>query len=160
MSRTQTWKVRRGPQNEDDRDVAVPLRDGTKIYVDVFQPESFEGKLLILMTCSPYGKQGPKTFAIFPNMECLRVRSPITPFGKAQIPFTGPRVDTPSSTPTPAVHGAEGDCEILGPQEGQDGYDVVEWLAHLPWSNGRVGLCGVPIFPSRSGVSQNSTHLI
>jgi putative CocE/NonD family hydrolase len=28
-------------------------------------------------------------------------------------------------------------------QEGKDGYDMVEWLAKQPWSNGRVGMAGL-----------------
>lgn len=27
-------------------------------------------------------------------------------------------------------------------QEGQDGADVVEWIAQQPWSNGSVGMAG------------------
>jgi uncharacterized protein len=29
-----------------------------------------------------------------------------------------------------------------GTQEAHDGYDLVEWLAHQPWSDGRVGMAG------------------
>ena len=38
---------------------------------------------------------------------------------------------------------SEGDNEIFSLQEAEDGYDVIEWAASLPWSNGRVGLAGV-----------------
>ena len=125
-------------------DVAVPLRDGTKIYVDFFQPESFQGKLPILMTWTPYGKHGPKTFAIFPNsgvpegtVSQYAVWEGPDPIYWTKRGYAIVNADTRGSW------GSEGNCEILGPQEGQDGYDVVEWLAQLPWSNGKVGLCGV-----------------
>jgi predicted acyl esterase len=39
--------------------------------------------------------------------------------------------------------GSEGDLTIFGQQEAEDGHDVVEWAATLPWTNGRVGLVGV-----------------
>jgi uncharacterized protein len=50
-------------------DVPVTMRDGVKVYVDVFRPEKFEGKLPIIFTFSPYGKHGPKTFDIFPGAD-------------------------------------------------------------------------------------------
>ena len=51
------------------RDVGVSMRDGVKIYVDVFQPESATGELKLptLMTWSPYGKHALKTFDMFPG---------------------------------------------------------------------------------------------
>ncbi len=36
-------------------DVAVTMRDGVKIYVDIFRPEK-EGKYPVLIAWSPYGK--------------------------------------------------------------------------------------------------------
>lgn len=30
----------------------------------------------------------------------------------------------------------------MGDQEGEDGYDVIEQLAKLPWCNGSVGMAG------------------
>ena len=38
-------------------DVAVMMRDGVKIYVDIFRPEK-EGKYPVLIAWSPYGKHG------------------------------------------------------------------------------------------------------
>ena len=49
------------------RDVAVPMRDGVKIYVDIFRPDESTSGIPTLMTWSPYGKHGLKTFDIFPK---------------------------------------------------------------------------------------------
>ena len=38
---------------------------------------------------------------------------------------------------------SEGDLVVLSEQEGEDGYDLVERAAELPWCNGRVGMTGV-----------------
>ena len=49
-------------------DVSVPMRDGVKIYADILKPENAgDANLPIIITWSPYGKHGPKTFDIFPN---------------------------------------------------------------------------------------------
>ena len=125
-------------------DVAVTLRDEVKLYVDIFRPEESDGKLPIILTWSPYGKHGPKTFAIFPgsgvpegSVSKYAVWEGPDPVYWTKKGYAIINADTRGSW------GSEGNCEILGPQEGQDGYDVVEWAAALPWSNGRIGLAGV-----------------
>lgn len=37
---------------------------------------------------------------------------------------------------------SEGDIRYWGTAEGRDGYDAIEELAKLPWSNGKIGLAG------------------
>lgn len=36
----------------------------------------------------------------------------------------------------------DGHMGVLGSQEAEDGYDVVEAVAKLPWCNGNVGMAG------------------
>jgi predicted acyl esterase len=43
---------------------------------------------------------------------------------------------------TRGAFSSQGRAAIWGTQEGQDGHDVIEWIAAQPWSNGRVGLAG------------------
>lgn len=130
-----------------DKDVPVTLRDGVVIYVDTYRPEkeqSPDEKLPILMTWSPYGKHGPKTFDIFPNSGVPKgsVSRYAAWEGPDPIHWTK-RGYAVINGDGRGSWGCEGDCEILGLQEAYDGYDVVEWAAALPWSNGRVGLAGV-----------------
>jgi hypothetical protein len=40
------------------------------------------------------------------------------------------------------VFRSEGDLYFFGPQEAQDEYDAIEWLAAQPWSTGQVALTG------------------
>jgi predicted acyl esterase len=42
-----------------DRDVAIKLRDGVTIYVDLFRPANSAGKLPALIAWTPYGKSLP-----------------------------------------------------------------------------------------------------
>src|SRR5579863_8849132 len=40
-----------------ERDIAVTMRDGVKIYIDLYRPESMEnGKVPVIIGWSPYGK--------------------------------------------------------------------------------------------------------
>ncbi|KAF4982998.1 hypothetical protein F66182_17085, partial [Fusarium sp. NRRL 66182] len=37
---------------------------------------------------------------------------------------------------------SEGRMVIMGTQDAEDGYDVIEWVAKQPWCNGNVGMAG------------------
>ncbi|KIW95575.1 uncharacterized protein Z519_04160 [Cladophialophora bantiana CBS 173.52] len=127
------------------RDVAVPMRDGIKIYADIFRAKTLTGsKLPTLMTWSPYGKHGPKTFDLFPGsgvpegtVSRHAVWEGCDPLYWTKRGYAVLNGDSRGSW------GSEGTLEILSPQIAYDGYDVIEWIASQPWSNGRVGLCGV-----------------
>ena len=126
-------------------DVTVPMRDDTKLYADILRPEGMENeKLPIILTWSPYGKHGPKTFDIFPNsgvpkgsVSKYAVWEGPDPLYWTKKGYAVINADCRGSW------GSEGDCEILSAQQGQDGYDLVEWAAALPWSNERVAIAGV-----------------
>ena len=125
-------------------DVAVPLRDGALTYVDIFQPEQSDGLLPIILTYSPYGKHSPKTFEIFPNSGVPK--GSVSKYAVWEGPdpkYWTQRGYAVINADARGSWGSEGDLEIHGPTQAQDGYDIVEWAAALPWSNERVGLAGV-----------------
>jgi predicted acyl esterase len=129
---------------EITRDVPVQMRDGVVVYVDIFKPESNAEPLPIILTWSPYGKHGPKTFAMFPNSGVPdgSVSSHAAWEGPDPLYWTK-RGYAVINGDARGSWGSEGDLEIFGQQEALDGYDVIEWAGTLPWSNGRVGTCGV-----------------
>ena len=125
-------------------DVAVPMRDGTKIYIDIFRPGNASGKLPTLMTWSPYGKHGLKTLDMFPGTGVPKgtvskhaVWEGCDPLYWTKRGYAVVNGDSRGSW------ASEGKLEILTPQIAYDGYDVIEWIAAQSWSNGRVGLSGV-----------------
>ncbi|KEF52961.1 uncharacterized protein A1O9_10867 [Exophiala aquamarina CBS 119918] len=126
------------------RDVAVCMRDGVQIYIDIFLPEDSPSKLPTLMTMSPYGKHVLKTFDMFPNSGVPKgsVSKHAVWEGPDPLHWTkrGYAVVNADSRGSWA---SEGNLQVLGPQEAEDGYDVIEWVAVQPWSNSRIGLCGV-----------------
>lgn len=136
-----------------EKDVMVPLRDGVHLAVNVYRPE-IPGRYPVVMCAHPYGKdQLPRK----------------TPFGYSP-PFTyrlmrqtGPvrfSDQTGWEAPDPArwvprgyvvvnadlrgffrSEGAPG--HLMSDQEAQDYYDLIEWAAAQPWSDGNIGLNGV-----------------
>jgi predicted acyl esterase len=128
-----------------EKDVAVTLRDGATLYVDVLRPVGSE-KVPVIIAWSPYGKSGgthPKNWSLF---ELLGVdQSRLSGLGKFEGPdpaywvAQGYAICNPDAR---GVYDSKGDSVLTGQQEGEDGYDVVEWLATQEWSNGNVGMCG------------------
>ena len=127
-------------------DVPVTMRDGCVLYVDIFRPEHRfqDERLPIILTYSPYGKHGPKTFDIFPNSGVPK--GSVSPYavweGPDPLYFTKQGYAMINADAR-GSWACEGDCTIFSPQQARDGYDLVEWAAALPWSNERVGMAGV-----------------
>jgi predicted acyl esterase len=138
-----------------DRDVAVPVRDGTVLRVNVFRPED-DAPHPVILSAHPYGKDG------LPKPKRGRRGGYATPFQLRMLPQSVPfgfSAWTSWEAPDPAtwvprgyalvncdLRGwgtSDGTGELLAAQEGDDVHDVVEWIAAQPWSNGRVGMLGV-----------------
>jgi predicted acyl esterase len=128
-----------------ERNVAVRLRDGVTIYVDIFRPagEAAERDLPILLAWSPYGKHG-KSDKLWPpaGIEAGWM-SRHTAF---EAPDPGFWCPLGYAVVYPDPRGAwlsEGELRHNGRGEGEDCYDLIEWLGVRPWTNGKVGMTGV-----------------
>src|SRR5688572_23385654 len=109
-------------------DVRLPMRDGVELSADIWLPQE-KGKHPLILMRTPYQKVSPE----FPTLARF--------FAERGYAF--------------AVQDVRGRGDSHGKfdyhfQEGDDGYDTVEWLAAQPWSNGRVCMMG----PSYLGVAQ------
>ena len=127
-----------------DRDVEVTLRDGVKIYVDVHRPvgEAGEEDLPAILAWSNYGKRangGENAFV--PGVPEGAV-SNMTKFEGPDPVYWCARGYAIINTDGRGCGNSEGNQSIWSDQDGRDGYDVVEWAAAQPWSNGRVGMAG------------------
>jgi len=131
-----------------ETDVAVTLRDGVKIYCDIYRPET--GLSAPLIGWGPYGKHGHTRYSVnFPKADVDdRNMSAYTAF-EAPDPFywvpKGYAVIYPD--PRGTWH-SEGRATYLSDQEAQDFYDLIEWAGTQGWSNGKVGLSGVSYLTS------------
>jgi uncharacterized protein len=129
-----------------EKDIAVPMRDGVTIYIDMFRPDGNDLPLPTLIAWSGYGKHSPQKLEHFPAdtgvpagklSKYIAFESPDPaywcPAGYAII-YVDPR----------GLWASEGVAEsIWGREEGQDYHDLIEWAGTQDWSNGKVGMAGV-----------------
>jgi predicted acyl esterase len=126
-----------------DYDVAVKMRDGTKIYVDIFRPEK-EGKYPVLIGWGPYGKHGFVKYTNFPK--CGVCNSDFSEYAgfEADDPVDWcPKGYIIINVDPRGCWGSEGDLTYMSQQEAEDCYDLIEWAGVQSWSNGKVGMHGV-----------------
>jgi putative CocE/NonD family hydrolase len=111
-----------------DRNVPVPMRDGTVLRADVYRADA-DAPVPAIVSRLPYNKDlllaGPQS-----AIDVLRA---------AEAGFAVVYQDTRGRYQSegqfyPFVH------------EGRDGYDTVEWVAAQPWCSGAVGMTGASYF--------------
>jgi predicted acyl esterase len=135
-----------------ERDVAVPMRDGVTLRVDVFRPDA-DGPVPVLMCAHPYGKDNtpPRRRHGYGIPRQYRVLTQSTAFSHSawtswEAPDPAHWVARGYAVINADLRGwghSEGEGELFSEQEGRDGHDLVEWAAAQPWSTGRVGMTGV-----------------
>ena len=99
--------------------VKIPMRDGVHLNATVFKPKIMPAALPVVFTLTPYIADSYEDRASY--------------FARHGYVFA--LVD---------VRGrgnSEGQFEPFA-NEARDGYDIVEWLARQPWSNGKVAMWG------------------
>ncbi|MGA8151190.1 MAG: CocE/NonD family hydrolase [Terriglobales bacterium] len=105
-----------------EKNVAIPMRDGVVLRADILRPAT-EGRFPVLVYRTPYGKE----FAL----------KDYTTFQHA--------VERAYAVVVQDVRGRYASAGEFRPyeNEGQDGYDTIEWAARQPWSTGDVGTFGL-----------------
>lgn len=106
--------------------------DGISLFVDIVRPDTKDPVPTILHS-SPYNQleRVPGEYPLL-NYPQFAMAQEYVPRGYAFV--------------VADVRGfseSEGCVEIWGKNEQQDQYDLVEWIAEQPWSNGKVGMIGV-----------------
>lgn len=129
-----------------EQDVEVRLRDGTRLYIDVYRPVQARDCPAVI-GWGPYGKQ----YGVL-NIDGFRHPTRMdVPAGREEglNLFEGLNPSYWVShgyaivQPDPrGVFSSEGDVSMWSPTEARDEYDLIEWLATQAWSNGKVGLAG------------------
>jgi uncharacterized protein len=128
-----------------ERDVKAKMRDGITLRSDICRPKT-DGKFPVLLTRTPYDKRGESDI-------CLKWAA---------------RGYVVVAQDVRGRYASEGEWYPFK-NESQDGYDTVEWVAALPYSNGKVGMFGgsyvgatqylaaITSPPHLSGISPNVT---
>lgn len=131
------------PEVVCQRDVSVTLRDGVKIYADIYLPKHRTEKIPLILSWSFFDK--PYTY------DQENGGGPGTPPGtvsgvtnfESGDPLYWCRYGYAVASVSPrGVGSSEGNVSNFGVQDGRDGYDFVEWAAKQEWCNGRVGMFG------------------
>jgi putative CocE/NonD family hydrolase len=110
------------PKLTPDETVMMPMRDGVKLYTELFFPVGTPGPFPTILTRTPY-----------PDSTFPFSARPIDLFRRAGYAV--------------AVQSCRGTWRSEGrfrffQNEPEDGYDCIEWLAVRDWSNGKVGMYG------------------
>jgi putative CocE/NonD family hydrolase len=110
-----------------DRNVPIPMRDGTVLKGDIYRPDT-DAPVPAIVCRLPYDKDVllQQTFALH------AVRAADAGFGVVYQDTRG-RFQSDGEF-YPFIH------------EGRDGYDTVEWTADQPWCDGSVGMTGASYF--------------
>jgi predicted acyl esterase len=149
-----------------ERDVEVPVRDGTILRVNVFRPADDDADdndadaerptpRPVLLCAHPYGKDGlpkpkrggrgyrvPRQVRLLTQSEDYEV-SAWTSWEAPDPGFWVPRGYVLVNADLRGWGASDGVGELLSEQEALDVHDLVEWAAAQPWSNGKVGMTGV-----------------
>jgi putative CocE/NonD family hydrolase len=112
--------------------IMVPMRDGIRLSVDVYQPDA-PGKFPIILTHTAYDNETRSQW-----------------FGPARAKWFAERGYVYAISDFRGRYDSEGVFDIFDAKHKTDGYDLIEWLARQPWSAGKVGMTG----PSYMGWSQ------
>ena len=126
-----------------EEDLRVPMRDGVALCVDVYRPKA-QGKFPAIVSFSWYGKDSQK----LPTDPKYQPSNYIRGTGGHECgeqSFFVPRGYVQVIPDIRGVGKAEGQFTM---DWGQDGYDLIEWIAEQPWCNGKVGMVGMSAFAS------------
>lgn len=128
-------------------DVAIVVRDGASLYMDVFRPADTTEKVPALLSWSPFGKQfnGKDSISLMAPWNLGLKDDALSGYEKFEGPDPVdwvPKGYAIINVDARGTGNSEGTLAILGTQEAEDGYDVIEAIAKQPWCNGNVGLAG------------------
>jgi len=104
---------------QERRGVLVPLRDGVHMAADLYIPKG-AGQFPIIVSIDPYGRSD-----LYRQARWFAQRGYVFVAADARGRFD-----------------SQGSWDPFDAKHKTDGYDLVEWLAKQPWSNGKVGMWG------------------
>lgn len=128
-----------------EKDVAVTLRDGVTIYVDVFRPAGTQ-KVPVIIAWSPYGKGQGTSQSVMGIFGLVGLDNGIVSgLSKFEGPDPAYWCAHGYAICNPDIRGVancEGDSVFWDRQEGRDCHDLIEWLAEQAWCSGKVAMSG------------------
>ena len=137
--------VRKDARITFERNVPATMRDGVQLATNVFRPEA-PGRYPVIISMAPYGKDlfpADDDYNRIPNTGLVRVSEWVV-FEAPDPVFWVPHGYVVVMADLRATNQSGGDhFKHFSPQMAEDFYDLVEWAASQPWSDGNVGSNGV-----------------
>jgi putative CocE/NonD family hydrolase len=139
-----------------EKDVAVAMRDGVKLSVDIYRPDSPE-KFPALLAFAIYNKdfQGPDMAEVLPPQPAWTALW-MGPMEAGDTKFFVARGYVHViGMPRGVAKSAGGGARTF------DSYDLIEWIAQQPWCDGNVGMVGISGFGAEQlhAAKQQPPHL-
>ena len=129
-----------------EQDTPIPLRDGLKVYADIFRPQSSDQTKVPVAICwSPYGKASSGLTVDFlpyrlgipkDRTSGYETFEGLDPADWCHRGYAVVNVDARGS------QFSEGTYFFWGDQEAEDVYDTIEFLSKQHWCNGSVCMAG------------------
>ena len=113
--------LREDPAAARSIEVGIPMRDGVELAADVHLPPGVQLPAPAIVIGTPYDKSGP--------FDATRLYRDA---GYAHVIYD-----------SRGRGKSEGEWRALTLVDGQDGHDVVEWVAEQEWCKGDVGVTGL-----------------
>ena len=138
-----------------ERDLPISMEDGLVLRADCYRPKVPDTKFPVILTMGPYGKNLRYQDGYFPQWKWLTEKHPeilegttasymawetVDPEKWVPKGFAIVRVDSRGAGRSPGI------LDPYSPQETRDFYQCIEWAGIQPWSNGKVGLCGISYY--------------
>lgn len=141
-----------------DKDVPVPLSDGTILRANVFRPDA-EGAFPVVLAKGAYGKDVHFRDGYRPQWDRLKEIYPELDTGDTTGRFlrwetVDPERWVPDGFVVVTVQSrgsgmSPGYLDTYSPAETRDYAEAIEWAGEQSWSNGKVGLLGVSYFATK-----------
>jgi uncharacterized protein len=125
-------------------DLAVPMRDGVTLRVDVYRPDA-PGTFPVLYTCAMHNKDLQRVEVA----ENLKVGQPAWStqwYGVVEGADSKRLVANGYVHVIGQVRGGHKSEGQFGVGDDWDHYDTIEWMTQQPWCDGNVGMIGISAF--------------
>lgn len=136
-----------------DFNTPITMRDGTVLRANVYRPME-DGQYPVILSYGPYGKDLHIEDVYSTCWDIITKANPhlmdssnihqswevVDPERWCKDGYICVRVDSRGAGWSP------GKIDVWSKTEGEDAYDCIEWAGTQPWSNGKVGICGISYY--------------
>jgi uncharacterized protein len=129
-----------------DHDVEIVVRDGARLYCDIYRPAGVTEKIPAIVSWGFYGKKYSALIMLpICVWKCCVPDSDLS--GLEKFEGLDPQTWCPKgyaivNVDSRGAGNSDGQMCVMGPQDAEDGYDVVEAIAKMDWCNGSIGMAG------------------